>query len=250
MKVSKNQIQNVSFSSNKEEIKPKKEEKPVQDGEERMVKALDCLASQVTVVKSFAKQKSDLAERLKVLNTSTALHREYLEKDDERFGSDGIKSILDAVDSVEKIDIVNGQLDILEDTENPQSHNVWAGTILALIDPKFEEEVENMKEEFPEVFAPTMEPIPFNSITHEQDSYKQARAELIDRVFKIAFDETRMPVNDEDIDKLLSLADTKEKIDYINSKLDKLDTDEILKGSPHWAYAISEWLKQDFKIEN
>lgn len=255
MKVSKNQIQNVSFSQKKEEVKPQQAELSVQDGEGKMAKSLDCLASQVPVVKkdSFAKQKSDLAERLEVLNTSTALHREYHEKDDERFGSDGIKTILDAVDSVEKLNIVNEQLDILEDTENPKSKNIWTSTIMVLIDPKYAEEMEQVKEEIPELFAPIMpeQTIDLNvGKIVQSESYREAYKQLAQRVHDIALDENRMPVNDEDLEKLIELADTEEKIAYVNGKLDKLDTDVVLKDSPHWASTIAEWLKQDFKTED
>lgn len=248
MKVSKNQIQNISFSQKKEGIKPQQAEPSVQDGEEKMAKSLDCLAGQVPVVKkdSFAKQKADLEERLNVLNKSTALHREYLEKDDERFGKDGIKSILDAVDTVEKINIVNEQLDILEDTENPESNNVWAGTILALIDPEFAKEVEEFKAEFPEVFEPTMDISPINNSPSEEDPLQQAHDELTSRVWSIALDESRDPVNNEDIDKLLALADTQEKIDYINSKLDEVESDEFLQKYPHWPSLLSQWLNEKF----
>ena len=56
-----------------------------------------------------------------------------------------------------------------------------------------------------------------------------------------------MPVNDEDLEKLIELADTEEKIAYVNSKLDTLDTDVVFKDSPLWASAISEWLVQEFE---
>lgn len=268
MKVSKNQIQNVSFSQKKEEVKPQQAE--LQDGEEKMAKSLDCLASQVPVVKkdSFAKQKADLEERLNVLNKSTALHREYFPKDDERFGSDGIKSILDAVDTVEKINIVNKVLDILEDTENPQRGNIWTGSILKLIDSKFGGDLEDLAQTtsnlpMPNILepttTPTIEPIadiiiepttdvsPINNSPSEEDPLQQAHDELTSKVWSIALDESRYPVNNEDIDKLLALADSEEKIAYVNAKLDELDTYPVLQKSPHWAYTIAEWLKQNFE---
>lgn len=247
MKVSKNQIQNVSFSQKKEEnVKLQQTDVTVQGGEEKMAKSLDCLASQVPVVKkdSFTKQKAELEERLKVLNSTTACNR--FDGDDERFGTEGIKDILDSVDTLEKLDIVNEQLDILEDTKNPESHNVWAGTILALIDPEFAAEVELAKEEFSNVCEPTIDPVPYNEpIT--RNPFEKAQDKLIVRIYDIAFDENRMPVNDEDLEKLIELADTEEKIAYVNSKLDTLDTDVVFKDSPLWASAISEWLVQEFE---
>ncbi len=247
-----------------------------------MAKSLDCLASQVPVVKkdSFAKQKVDLEERLNVLNKSTALHREYFPKDDERFGKDGIKNILDAVDTVEKINIVNKVLDILEDTENPQRGNIWTGSILKLIDSKFGGDLEHLAQTtsnlpMPNILepttTPTIEPIadiiiepttdepttieltidfPTDLLaepSEQSPSYKEAYSQLVQRVFNTAADESRMPINNEDIDSLLALADSEEKIAYVNAKLDELDTDPVLQKSPHWAYAIAEWLKQEFE---
>ena len=84
----------------------------------------------------------------------------------------------------------------------------------------------------------------------QSESYREAYKQLAQRVHDIALDENRMPVNDEDLEKLIELADTEEKIAYVNGKLDKLDTDVVLKDSPHWASTIEEWLKQDFKTED
>ena len=82
---------------------------------------------------------------------------------------------------------------------------------------------------------------------HCQNPFEKAQDKLITRIYYLACDENRMPVNDEDLEMLVELADTEEKIAYVNSKLDKLDTDPVLKDSPLWASAISEWLVQEFE---
>lgn len=49
MKVSKNSFENVNFSAKKEEIKAQQPEQNEQGGQEQLEKAMQCLASQVTV---------------------------------------------------------------------------------------------------------------------------------------------------------------------------------------------------------
>ena len=162
MKVSKNQIQNVSFSQkeDKEVKQAPKGQEPTQGSEEKIAKSLECLANQVPIVKkdSLTQQKAELEERLKMLNTLTALHR--FEGDDERFGEEGIKSILNAIDTVDKVKIVNEQLNILGDAANPERDNIWAVTILELIDPEFAEEMKKEREQITEELM-NKEPRPF-----------------------------------------------------------------------------------------
>lgn len=236
MRVSKNQIQNVSFSSSKEEVKPQQNQPSIQGGEEEMENSLKCLAAQVPVVPkdSFVKQKANLAERLNRLNTTTALHREYCSKDDERFGKDGIKSILDAVDTIEKLNIVNEQLDILEDNENPKSNNVWTGTILALINPKSE------KEEIfePTSIEPTMSPVEAEPMVPEELTEDQAKVlKLEEKLMRIYSDNTLPVANWEDIRDIMRLAiNDPSKVSFINSLLDKVE-----KATPDQKWHMDSW---------
>lgn len=248
MKVSKNQIQNVSFSSSKEEVRPQQNQPSIQGGEEEMEKSLKCLAAQVPVVPkdSFVKQKANLAERLKILNTTTALHREYCSKDDERFGKDGIKSILDAVDTIEKLNIVNEQLDILEDNENPKSNNVWTGTILALINPKYEkEEIFEQTSIKPTTIEPTtivptisLSPVEAEPMVPEGLSKDQAKVLKLESKLRSLCNDNTLPVaNYEDIVDIMRLAiNDPSKVSFINSLLDKVE-----KATPDQKWLMNSW---------
>ena len=267
MKVSKNQIQNVSFSSSKEEVRPQQNQPSIQGGEEEMENSLKCLAAQVPVVpkNSFVKQKANLAERLKILNTTTALHREYCSKDDERFGKDGIKSILDAVDTIEKLNIVNEQLDILEDNENPKSNNVWTGTILALINPKSEkEEIFEQTSIKPTTIEPTtiepttivptisLSPVEAEPMVPEGLTEDQAKVlKLEEKLMRIYSDNTLPVANWEAICDIMKLAiNDPSKVSFINSLLDEVEkeTPERKRIMSFWAKNIAEQTVIEFGI--
>ena len=73
----------------------------------------------------FKKAYAELSVRLEKLNTKTALHRN--ENDNQRFGPDGIKTILAYAIDMDSIDIINKQLDALEN-----GANIWTCTIVEI----------------------------------------------------------------------------------------------------------------------
>ena len=135
MKVYNNSINSLNIQSKPEKSKTQLvKSSSIQNGDLKSMRLLECISSQMmpSVVSFSSKQETPfeaLQNRLQKLNLTTAPN--YDKRTSERFGKEGIDSILELATTPEQIAIVNQKLDELE-----KGASIWTYDIVSCLEGK------------------------------------------------------------------------------------------------------------------
>ena len=135
MKVYNNSINSLNIQSKPEKSKTQLvKSSSIQNGDLKSMQLLECISSQMmpSVVSFSSKQETPfeaLQNRLQKLNLTTAPN--YDKRTSERFGKEGIDSILELATTPEQIAIVNQKLDELE-----KGASIWTYDIISCLEGK------------------------------------------------------------------------------------------------------------------